>query len=338
MKPEITTQHTADSRGEAPPGKTVWHATHVLRKLPDEFGLLIILIGFGVVLSILSPYFLTLGNFVNVIITMSSTGIVAVGMTYVMLSGGIDLSVGSTMALAATVAATFSKEGVPLAGVILIALGIGIVIGLVNGIAITKLRVPPLITTLAMLSVARGLQLIYSRAVTVTGLGDDLDSLGRASILGIPIPIILLVSIYAIASISLSRTAFGRSIYAVGGNERAAEIVGIQVNQVKISVYVISAVLAAFGGLILVGRLGSAPTIMGTGLELDVIAAVVIGGTSLAGGKGGVWGTLIGVAILGLIQNTLNLLNVSPYYTQLVQGIVIFVAVAIDMNRRRKSV
>ncbi|MCL4251156.1 MAG: ABC transporter permease [Anaerolineae bacterium] len=306
-----------------------------LKRLPDETGLLIILIGFGIILSILSPYFLTVGNFVNVIITMTSTGIVAVGMTFVMLSGGIDLSVGSTMALAATIAATYSKSGSPAVVVILIAVGIGIIIGLINGIAITKLRVPPLITTLAMLSVARGLELIYGRAVTVTGLGSDINFLGRGTIGPIPVPIVLLFGLYVIASIVLSRTSFGRKIYAVGGNERAAQIVGIKVNQIKISVYVISAVLSAFGGLILVARLGSAPTIIGTGLELDVIAAVVIGGTSLSGGKGGVWGTLLGVAILGLIQNTLNLLNVSPYYTQLVQGLVIFVAVAIDMNRRR---
>jgi ribose transport system permease protein len=239
------------------------------------------------------------------------------------------------MALTATVAATYSKAGQPFIAVLLIAVGIGFIIGLINGVAITKLRVPPLITTLAMLSVARGLQFIYGRAVTVTGLENDINFLGRGAIGPIPVPIFILFALYIIASISLSRTSFGRKVYAVGGNERAAQIVGIKVNQVKISVYVISSVLAAFGGLILVSRLGSAPTIIGTSLELDVIAAVVIGGTSLSGGKGGVWGTLIGVAILGLVQNTLNLLNVSPYYTQLVQGLVIFIAVAIDMNRRR---
>jgi ribose transport system permease protein len=308
---------------------------HFVKRLPDETGLLIILIGFGIILSFLSPYFLTAGNIINVMVTMTSTGIVAVGMTYVMLSGGIDLSVGSVMALAATVAATYSKAGSPFIVVLLIAVGIGFIIGLINGVAITKLRVPPLITTLAMLSVARGLQLIYGRAVTVTGLEDDINFLGRGALGPIPIPIVILLVLYVVASISLSRTSFGRKVYAVGGNERAAQIVGIKVNQVKITVYIISSILAAFGGLILVSRLGSAPTIIGTGLELDVIAAVVIGGTSLSGGKGGAWGSLIGVAILGLIQNTLNLLNVSPYYTQLVQGLVIFVAVAIDMNRRR---
>jgi ribose transport system permease protein len=161
--------------------------------------------------------------------------------------------------------------------------------------------------------------------------------LGRGSIGPIPVPIVLLLLLYVMASVSLSRTAFGRKVYAVGGNERAARIVGIQVERIKISVYVLSSMLASFGGLILISRLDSAPTVIGTGLELETIAAVVIGGTSLTGGKGGVWGTLIGVAILALIQNALNLLNVSPYFTQLVQGLVIFTAVAIDMNRRGRK-
>jgi ribose transport system permease protein len=309
----------------------------LIGKLPEEAGLLLIMLGISALLAILSPFFLTLPNLVNVVLTMSVIGIVSIGMTYVMLSGGIDLSVGSTMGLSAMVAATFAKNDSPLILVVLIGLGIGFVIGLVNGLAITKLRVPPLIATLAMLSVAKGVQLIYSRGVTVFGLGDAVGWLGRGSIGPIPVPIVLLLLLYALASISLSRTAFGRKVYAVGSNERAARIVGIQVERIKISVYILSSTLASFGGLILISRLDSAPTVIGTGLELDTIAAVVIGGTSLTGGKGGVWGTLIGVAILALIQNALNLLNVSPYFTQLVQGLVIFTAVAIDMNRRGRK-
>lgn len=308
-----------------------------LRKLPDEAGLLLILIGISTILAILSPYFLTVPNLINVVLTMSVIGIVSIGMTYVMLSGGIDLSVGATMGLSAVVAATFAKDGSPFIVVVLVALGIGLLIGLANGLAITKLRVPPLIATLAMLSVAKGVQLIYSRGVTVFGLGDAVGLLGRGSIGPIPVPIVLLLLLYVLASFSLSRTSFGRKVYAVGGNERAARIVGIQVERIKISVYILSSMLAALGGLILISRLDSAPTVIGTGLELETIAAVVIGGTSLTGGKGGVWGTLIGVAILALIQNALNLLNVSPYFTQLVQGLVIFTAVAIDMNRRGRK-
>lgn len=306
-------------------------------KLPDEAGLLLIMIGICVILAVLSPFFLTVPNLVNVVLTMSVIGIVSIGMTYVMLSGGIDLSVGSAMALSAVVAATYAKSGSPFVVVMLIGLGIGFLIGLINGLAITKLRVPPLIATLAMLSVARGIQLIYSHGVTVFGLGDAVGWLGRGSIGRIPVPIVLLLLLYVLASFGLSRTAFGRKVYAVGGNERAARIVGIPVERIKISVYILSSVLASFGGLILISRLDSAPAIIGTGLELDTIAAVVIGGTSLTGGKGGVWGTLIGVAILALIQNALNLLNVSPYFTQLVQGLVIFTAVAIDMNRRGRK-
>lgn len=305
--------------------------------LPEEAGLLLIMLGISAVLAALSPFFLTLANLTNVVLTMSVIGIVSIGMTYVMLAGGIDLSVGSTMGLSAVVAATFAKNGSPFILVVLIGLGIGFLIGLVNGLAITRLRVPPLIATLAMLSVAKGLQLIYSRGVTVFGLGDAVGWLGHGSIGPIPVPIVLLLLLYALASISLGRTAFGRKVYAVGGNERAARIVGIPVERIKISVYILSSTLASFGGLILISRLDSAPTVIGIGLELDTIAAVVIGGTSLTGGKGGVWGTLIGVAILALIQNALNLLNVSPYFTQLVQGLVIFTAVAIDMNRRRRK-
>jgi ribose/xylose/arabinose/galactoside ABC-type transport system permease subunit len=306
-------------------------------KLPDEAGLLLIMIGISAVLAVLSPFFLTIPNLVNVVLTMSVIGIVSIGMTYVMLSGGIDLSVGSTMALSAVVAATYAKSGSPFVLVMLIGLGIGFLIGLINGLAITTLGVPPLIATLAMLSVARGIQLIYSHGVTVFGLGDAVGWLGRGSIGSIPVPIVLLLLLYVLASFGLSRMAFGRKVFAVGGNERAARIVGIPVERIKISVYILSSILAAFGGLILISRLDSAPAIIGTGLELDTIAAVVIGGTSLTGGKGGVWGTLIGVAILALIQNALNLLNVSPYFTQLVQGLVIFIAVAIDMNRRGRK-
>jgi ribose transport system permease protein len=306
-------------------------------KLPDEAGLLLIMIGISAVLAVLSPFFLTIPNLVNVVLTMSVIGIVSIGMTYVMLSGGIDLSVGSAMALSAVVAATYAKSGSPFVVVVLIGVGIGFLIGLINGLAITKLRVPPLIATLAMLSVARGIQLIYSHGVTVFGLGDAVGWLGRGALGPIPVPIVLLLLLYILASFGLSRTAFGRKVYAVGGNERAARIVGIPVERIKISVYILSSILASVGGLILISRLDSAPAIIGTGLELDTIAAVVIGGTSLTGGKGGVWGTLIGVAILALIQNALNLLNVSPYFTQLVQGLVIFTAVAIDMNRRGRK-
>ena len=306
------------------------------RSMPEEAGLMLILIGIGTVLTFLSPYFLTVPNLINVVLTMSVIGIVAIGMTYVMLSGGIDLSVGATMGLSAVVAATFARNGSPFVVVVGVGLGIGFIIGLINGIAVTKLRVPPLIATLAMLSVATGLQLIYTRGVTVSGLGDAVGWLGRGTVGPIPVPIVLLLLLYTAASYSLSRTSFGRKVYAVGGNERAARIVGINVERTKISVYILSSMLSAFGGLILISRLDSAPTVIGTGLELETIAAVVIGGTSLTGGRGGVWGTLIGVAILGLIQNALNLLNVSPYFTQLVQGLVIFTAVAIDMNRRRR--
>ena len=308
----------------------------MLKKLPEEAGLFLILIAICAVLSTLSPYFFTIPNLINVLLTMSVIGIVSIGMTYVMLSGGIDLSVGSTMALSAVVAATFAKDGAPFVLVVAVGLGIGGFIGLVNGLAITKLRVPPLIATLAMLSVAKGIQLIFSRGVTVFGLGDAIGWLGRGTLGPIPVPIVLLLLLYVLASISLSRTAFGRKVYAVGNNERAARIVGIKVERIKVSVYVLSSMLASFGGLILISRLDSAPTTIGIGLELETIAAVVIGGTSLTGGKGGVWGTLIGVAILALIQNALNLLNVSPYFTQLVQGLVIFTAVAIDMNCRSR--
>jgi len=241
--------------------------------LPEEAGLLLILIGISAVLAVLSPFFLTLPNLINVLMTMSVIGIASIGMTYVMLSGGIDLSVGSTMGLAAVTAAHFAKGGSPLVVVIGVGLGIGLVIGLVNGLAITKLRVPPLIATLAMLSVAKGIQLIYSHGVTVFDLGDAVGWLGRGFVGPIPVPIVLLILLYALASFSLSRTAFGRKVYAVGGNERAARIVGIRIDRIKIALYVLSGMLASFGGLILISRLDSAPTVIGTGLSPSWSAA-----------------------------------------------------------------
>lgn len=307
----------------------------LMARLPEEAGLLAILISFCGILVILSPYFLTFNNITNVLQDVAVTGIVSIGMTYVIISGGIDLSVGSTLALAAVVSATYAKHGHSVPSVILVAVLVGLVVGLLNGLAITLLHVPPLVTTLAMLSMARGAELFYGKANTIFGFGDRFDAIGGGSILQVPNLVSISLVLFVIGAFVLARTPYGRRVYAVGGSPRAARIVGISTRRVMTSVYVISGVLSGIAGVLLVSRLDSAPSILGTNLELQSISAVVIGGTSLTGGKGGVWGTLIGVLLIGVINNALNLLNVSPYYQQFVQGAVLFVAVAIDVVRRR---
>jgi len=305
-----------------------------VRRLPEEIGLLVILLGLCLCVSILSPYFFTFDNVINILLDISVTGIAAIGMTYVMIAGSIDLSVGSTLALSATLAASFLGGGRPIALAVAVALMVGLAIGVINGLAVTVLRIPSLIATLAMLSMARGAELMYGKAVTIFGFGDAFGTLGRGTIGPIPNPVVLTLSLFVITSIVLARTPFGRKIYAVGGSPRAARVVGIPVPRITIAVFIISGMLAALAGLVLISQLDSAPAILGTNLELQAITAVVIGGTSLTGGKGGVWGTLIGVTLIGVITNSLNLLNVSPYYQQLIQGAVLFIAVAIDMARR----
>jgi len=280
-----------------------------------------------------NPLFLTAGNLVNIIRQVSFNAIIAMGMTFVIIASGIDLSVGSVLALTAVIAASLVTEEaqllpVPLA--VLAGLGIGAACGLFNGFVITRGRLAPFIVTLVTMTMARGASQLYTKGRPITGLRPGFDFMGAGSWLGIPIPIFILAFVVVMSYFILSWTKMGRYIYAVGGNERAALASGIKVHRVKIFVYVYSGMTAALVGLMLSARLNSASPILGVGYELDAIAATVIGGASMDGGKGKVIGTLIGALIIGTISNGLDILNISAYYQQIIKGIIILVAVLLD--------
>lgn len=303
---------------------------NTLSKLSSIIGLLIL----SGLLSILSPRFLTNSNLFNVLRQTSLNAIIAVGMTFVILTGGIDLSVGSILAFSSAVAANLAHNGVSAAVAILVGLAIGTILGLLNGLIITQGNIPPFIATLAMMTMARGATLVYSEGQPITGLGDGFYFIGNGYIGQIPLPVVITIIALLLGYYILTQTRTGRYIYAVGSNENAAKLTGINTKHVKTLVYAISGFTAALSGIIIISRLNSAPPTVGSGAELDAIAAVVLGGTSLAGGEGHIAGTFIGALIIGVLNNGLNLLNVSSYYQQFAKGVVILIAVLLD---RRKS-
>lgn len=302
-------------------------------------GPLISLIVLVVLLSLLSPYFLEVNNLFNVFQQITVLAIIALGATLVILSGGIDLSVGSVAALSGMIAGvTFSQTGLPMPVSLILALLVGAAAGLANGLLIVYGKVPPFVATLAMLSVARGLTLVLSDGQPVSGFPDWFRAVGTFDLFGIiPGVVLLVVVLYVIGALYLKYRPSGRSIYAVGGSEEVARLSGVNVGLLKLRVYTIAGALAGLGGLVLTSRLNSAQPTAGAGLELDVIAAVVIGGTSLSGGVGTVIGTLIGALIIGVLRNGLNLLDVSSFWQQVVIGVVIAGAVMVDTLGRRRS-
>lgn len=302
------------------------HVTLDLRDLLQRFGLLLVFLLLCAVLTLLSDRFLTIPNIVNVLRQSAINGIIAIGMTYVILTGGIDLSVGSVLALSGVITADLLKLGMPVAVALVAGLGIGALLGLVNGLIITKLKIPPFITTLGMLVVARGLALTYTQGRPITGLPQRFRFIGTGSIGPIPMPIILLAAAFFIAALILNRTRIGQYIYAIGNNPVAARYAGIPVDRYITFVYALAGMLAALAGMILIGRLGSAQPTAGEAYEFDAIAAVVVGGTSFTGGQGGLGGTLIGALIIAVLNNGLNLLNVSSAFQPVVTGVVIALA------------
>lgn len=300
-----------------------------------RFRSLIGLLALVIILSLLSPRFLTFTNLTNVLRQTSLNAIIAVGMTFVILTGGIDLSVGSILALSSAITAGLLVEGYSVIAAMLVGLIVGGLIGTFNGIVITKGKIPPFITTLAVMTLARGATLVYTGGQPITGLGAAFRKIGTGHIpfTSVPVPVIIMLGIFLIAYYTLSQTRFGRYVYALGGNEEATRLSGINTNKIKIMVYSISGTLAALSGIILTSRLNSAQPTAGEGYELDAIAAVVLGGSSLSGGKGGVGGTLVGALIIGILNNGLNLLNVSPFYQLMAKGAVILLAVLLDKNK-----
>ena len=296
------------------------------RRLGTLAGLALLVI----LLTVLSPHFLTVSNLMNVLEQTSINAVIAVGMTFVILSGGIDLSVGSIVAISGVVLASVlrSNGGVPAA--LAAGLGVGIACGMINGLLVTVGRLAPFIATLGMMSVARGLALLYTDGRPISGFAAGFRALATSRVGPIPVPVILALAVYVIAHVVLRRTRFGRYVYAIGGNEEAARLSGVPVRFHKTMVYALSGVTSALAAVLLTARLNSAQPIAGMMYELDAIAATVIGGTSLLGGTGTIGGTLIGALVMGVLRNGLNLLGISSFLQQVVIGVVIVGAVLVD--------
>jgi ribose transport system permease protein len=289
------------------------------------------------VLWALTPHFLTISNLLNVAEQATIIAIIAVGMTFVIITGGIDLSVGSVLAFSGVVMASVLQHEVPLPLTLLIGLGVGLFCGLVNGILITAGRLPPFIATLGMMSVARGAALMFTEGRPISGFSENFRSLATGEVLRIPTPVLIMIAVYIMAHFVLGRTKLGRYTYAIGGNEEAALLSGINVRLYKSMVYGLAGMLAGLAAILLTARLNSAQPIAGMNYELDAIAATVIGGTSLLGGEGTVVGTLIGALIMAVLRNGLNLLGVSSFIQQVVIGSVIILAVLIDMSLKKRG-
>jgi ribose transport system permease protein len=320
-----------------------------LKQYKNNFGKLqslIALFMLCIVFGILSDKFFTVANGLNVMRQISVNICISVGMTLIILTAGIDLSVGSVLALSGAITAGLLKNGIKMEemhlfvgftilGAVLAGIIIGSLLGFLNGLVITKFKVPPFVATLAMLTIARGLTMLYTNGYPISSFGDSFTYIGGGWLLGLPVPVWIAATVVIAAIIVTKKIKLGRYIYAIGGNESAARLSGININKVKIIVYTIAGALAAVGGIIVTARLDSAQPNAGTSYELDAIAAVVIGGTSLSGGRGSIWGTVLGAAIIGILNNGLVLLNVSILWQQVVKGAVILLAVIIDkMNTK----
>lgn len=301
----------------------------------QDYGSFIALIFLVIVIGAISPDFRTVNNFLSLLRQSAINGLIAFGMTCVILTGGIDLSVGSVLALTSIICAHTIKIGLPAQLSMLIALIFGIILGTVSGLMVTKSRLQPFIATLITMTGYRGLTMILSGGKPISRLGNNLllNQIGKGSFLGIPIPVWILIIFFAIFLFVLKKTVLGRQIYATGSNAKAAELAGININNIKLIVYAVSGFMASLSGLILVSRLGSAQPTLGSGYELDAIAAVALGGTSMTGGRGKITGTLIGILIIAVLNNGLNIIGVSSYYQDVVKALVIFLAVISDRNR-----
>lgn len=300
------------------------------------------LVGFIAVFIIMisvSDNFLTESNLTNIARQVSVNAIIAVGMTCAILTGGIDLSVGSVMALTGTImAGLMTVWGLPPSLAIICGLALGAAFGAFNGFLVAYARMPSFIVTLAMLGIARGLALIYTGGYPIAGVPNEFAAYGRGSLLGIQTPILVMIGVYIVAYILLNHTPFGRHVYAIGGNREAARLSGIKVSRITVVIYTISGFTAAIAGLILTSRLMSGQPNAGEGFELDAIAAVVLGGAAMNGGKGAIIGTLIGAMLLGVLNNGLNLMGVSPYIQNVIKGLIILIAIYIGTEKRKKKI
>jgi ribose transport system permease protein len=307
-------------------------------QLVQRFGAFTGLFLLCVFFSLTSPHFLTTNNLLTVALQTSVIAIVAIGQTFVIIKSGIDLSVGSVVAISGVVAADLMTKGTPVAIAVLIGIGVGAVCGLINGFLIAFGKIPPFIATLGMMGAARGAALVITDGIPVSGLPASFGALAGAQLFGvIPSSVVIMLIIAIIMGLILSKSHFGRNIYAIGSNEEAAYLSGIPIKKTKMWVYVVSGLMSGIAGIVLTSRLVSAQPTAGNMYELDAIAAVVIGGASLMGGVGSILGTLIGAFVMGVLRNGLNLLNVSPFWQQIAIGGVVVLAVFIDNLRRKKG-
>jgi len=302
-----------------------------------EITLLLMILGIVVVMSFVTPYFLSASNFRAVAVGMTPTAIIVIGMAILLASGGFDLSVGSVMALSSTVVALLLLAGVPIPAAVILGLLLGAVAGLVNGILITMIGINPLVATLGTMSIARGIALVLTEGFSVSSLPPAFGFIGKTSLLGIPLLVILTLSLIILFDLAVRHTRFFRQIYFIGANEKAAMLSGIAVNRVRIIAYILTGVLAALAGVLLASRLMSGTPTAGNALELQVLAAAVIGGASLRGGEGTILGAFLGVVFVALINNAMTMLAVSIYWQMIVIGAVLVCAVALDMLVRRQS-
>lgn len=302
-----------------------------------RYSVLLILLVIGLVFSLGSDRFLTPSNLMNIALQTSIIAIIAIGMTFVILTAGIDLSVGSVVALCGALAAGLAvKQELGTYVGIGLALLAGAAVGVINGLLIVKGKMPPFVATLSTLAIARGLTLVYTEGRPISGIDEKFIFLGNGEILGIATPVIVLAIVFVVAYIVLRSTRFGNYVYATGGNEEVSRLAGVRTSVITLSVYIISGFLAALGGVLLVARLWSAQPNAAVGLELDAIAAPVLGGVSLFGGVGNVTGALVGAFILGILSNGLNLMGVPSFWQQVIKGVVLILAVMLDVLTKRR--
>ena len=303
-----------------------------------EINVLLALLVVSTLISLASPYFLTTNNLMGVARAFSLTAIMSVGMVMVIITGGIDLSVGSVMGLSSLVTALMFAAGMPSGVAIAAGLGVGLGFGLANGVLVTVVGLPPFIATLGTLSIGRGLMYMLTHGVPVTpDTPESFAILGQGYVGFVPVPVVIMIVLTIVFSVLMKKTRFGRHVYATGGNEAAARLSGVRTNRIKLVVYMLSGVISALAGIIAFSRYLSAEPASGFGAELDVIAAAAIGGASLAGGVGSVAGAVIGAALTGVIANGVVLMNIDTYAQQAITGAVILIAVSIDVIRSRRS-
>ena len=291
------------------------------------------------ILSVISPSFFRGQNLLNIIKQASITGVIGVGMTFVLITGGIDLSVGSVMALSGTMAASVAvaEKNMPIALVILVGVGLGALCGLINGIGVSYIGFPPFIMTLGMMTIARGIPLVFTNGTPIFGLSEEFNMIANSRVLGVPSLVIFLVITVLAGHIILSKTVLGRRIYAVGGNEDAARLSGVSTAKVKLFVYVFCGILSGIAGILICSRITSGNGTVAEGYEMNAISAAVIGGVSMTGGSGNVLGMVVGAMILTIIQNSFDIMGVNSFYQNIIKGIIILLAVFLDLRGKKKK-